>query len=885
MGIVSLPYSSFNCGELSPLLEGRTDMAQYMKGGKIMLNLLPTVQGPAIRRGGTRFIGAGVSGTKPSVLIRFSRSQTESYVLEFGNTVLHFYFNGALVLTGALTPYQISTPYTQADLFNADGTPAIVASESADVIYLAHPAYPPQVLSFMGATDWTLAPMVFTDGPWQDINANLGLTVYATGGVTVGSTVTLTSNGPMFNASMVGGLIRIHQQDLTTIKPWQPGEMTPNITVGVLRRSGFCTYQCTNDLAGPAPVGGTSLLFVQTGGVTLIHTTGKAWDGDQTTTIDPLGAATFYSTGMQWAYEDCGYGVVLITSYTNSITVTGAVMRQLPAAVVGVTNATNVWELGAWSDDQGWPSQVTFFRQRLTFGGGAANGNRLWMSVVQDYTNFADLTFGEVTDDAAVTLQCLSDQVNTIVYLSPADTLLVGTLGGEFIIGPQSISDPFGPENATVSQMSQYGGRAVVPTRVQQYTLFVTKNGRSVRESTFAFTAGPAGSYVSNDLTVLSEHITQGGIIATAWAKNPYTTIWMVLGNGKLISFIYNPEQEVRNWERHDVGSNATVVGICVVPTGSGDWDDVYLMVARPDQFGIEQYSIERIEQPYANLPGDYQHDMFYVDCGLTLYNTINVPLSYADAGEAGSTNAPFFCFTPGTFTPPSGASNGDVGRYIDYDYEGTQIGDDGLTYPLAMRARAQITQVTNTESVLCTILQPWPVTAPTTMPPNSWRMSVTSITPITQWLGTTVSILGDGACMPDLFIDGTVTSIQLEFAASVVTVGIKSPAVFQSMKLEGGDRTGSAIGKIKQIFRAIVRVFNTLGGRVGRDIDNTDPFKQRSSFLPDDTPPPVYSGDSERIAFDGNWDRSGRYLVLQDQPLPLTIVALGVVADVEEDS
>src|SRR5262249_45703398 len=155
------------------------------------------------------------------------------------------------------------------------------------------------------------------------------------------------------------------------------------------------------------------------------------------------------------------------------------------ASIFSPSTATNVWEMGAWSNDQGWPSQVTFYRQRLTYAGGAGNQNRVWMSVVQDFTNFADLDFGQVEEDSAVTLQCLSDQVNSIVYLSPADTLMVGTTGGEFQIGPQSISDPFGPENATVTQMSAYGGRNVVPIRVQQYTLFVTKNGRFLRESSF----------------------------------------------------------------------------------------------------------------------------------------------------------------------------------------------------------------------------------------------------------------------------------------------------------------------------------------------------------------------------------------------------------------
>jgi hypothetical protein len=97
MATASIVWSSLNDGELSPLLNGRVDMPQYMKGGEIMVNMIPTVQGPAVRRGGTRYIGQTANSTQPSLLIQFSRSQTESYVLEFSNQSLRFYFNGALV--------------------------------------------------------------------------------------------------------------------------------------------------------------------------------------------------------------------------------------------------------------------------------------------------------------------------------------------------------------------------------------------------------------------------------------------------------------------------------------------------------------------------------------------------------------------------------------------------------------------------------------------------------------------------------------------------------------------------------------------------------------------------------------------------------------------
>jgi len=885
MGQVSIPWNSFNCGELSPLLEGRSDMPQYMKGGKTMLNLLPTVQGPATRRGGTRFIGNGTDSTFPSLLVRFSRSATESYVLVFCDHALKFFFNGGEVQFGGVA-YTIPTPYAQADLFNADGTPAIQAAESADVVYLAHPLYPPQVLSFFGATNWTLAPLNYVDGPWQDGNSNQGLTVYVTGGVTIGTNVLVTASSGIFSADMVGSLMRIHQQDLTTVKPWQPGQQTPNIAVGVQRRAGFCTYQALTVAPGAAPPHGSSLLFVQTGGVTLTHTSGNAWDGDQTTTIDPIGGPTYFSTGVEWSYQDCGYGVVLITGFTDGEHVNATVLRQLPKAVIGSGNATYLWELGAWSNNQGWPACVTFFRQRLTFGGGAGAQNRVWMSSTGDYANFADLYFGAVLEDSAVTLACQSTQVNNIVSLSGADTLFVGTSGSEFLIGPQSISDTFGPLNAQVSEQSQFGGRAVVPLRAQQFTLFVDKPGRRLRESSFQFTAGPAGSFVSNDKTVLSEHITVGGIVAMAWAKNPNYTAWMALGNCKLISFIYCPEQDVHNWERHDVAAGGDVVSLCVVPNSTGEWDDVYLNVRRTNVLfdtTITQHTIERIEQPFANLPGENQQDAFYVDAGLTLANTINATLLPGPGYlVVGSTDVGF------TASAPVFQST-DVGRFIHYDWETTQLGDDGLEYPKATKGIAQITEYGTPLVVLATIMTQWPNRHSVPIPANGWRMTVTSILASSIpsfWTGRTLSFLCDGACAPDqVYPEAGGVDIALPFPASVIQCGLKSPAQFTSMLADQGDRTGSDIGKLQKMIRATIRLFNTLGLKLGGDINNLQEIEMRSPTVPDDSPPPIFTGDTDRQTFLGDWDRLGRYTIRQDQPLPLTIVAAGFLADVSEDT
>ncbi len=63
--------SSFNGGEYSPLIEGRTDYAKYAKGLRLSENFLLTVQGPAVRRGGLRFVSETKNSNVRSWFVKF----------------------------------------------------------------------------------------------------------------------------------------------------------------------------------------------------------------------------------------------------------------------------------------------------------------------------------------------------------------------------------------------------------------------------------------------------------------------------------------------------------------------------------------------------------------------------------------------------------------------------------------------------------------------------------------------------------------------------------------------------------------------------------------------------------------------------------------------
>ena len=86
-GIVLNVYTS---GELSPLMEGRSDIVPYYRGLRELTNMVVLPQGPITKRPGTYYIeDANVTTTVR--LIPFEYSTTESYIVELGKEYMRFY--------------------------------------------------------------------------------------------------------------------------------------------------------------------------------------------------------------------------------------------------------------------------------------------------------------------------------------------------------------------------------------------------------------------------------------------------------------------------------------------------------------------------------------------------------------------------------------------------------------------------------------------------------------------------------------------------------------------------------------------------------------------------------------------------------------------------
>ena len=537
---------SLNAGEFSPLVEGRIDLDQYRSALTLCENFIPIAQGALRNRPGTTYINTAKSSVLADVtrLVSFVYSQDQSYVLEFGNLYFRVYRNRAYNST------EVVTPWATADL------PLLQFTQSADVLYVTHPNYPPYQIARTGHTSWTCTALTFDDGPFLDDNPD-NTTIAVSGTLTKGGTVTLTATPGYFTANMVGGLFRLWATniDVSNFQPWEPGKSYT--TSDRIYHNGRIYSNAT----GSTKTSGT---------IPPTHEEGSRWDG--------LG-----STNCKWTFESAFFGVVRVATYSSATSVTATVLQQLPFTLT--SHASTRWAEGAWSAENGYPAAATFYQDRLWFGGTTFQPDTAWGSGVGDYPNFGSFNLsGQITSDLSITVTVASQQVNRIRWMrADGANLVIGTEASEFLIAPATTAEGLSQSNLRIMEQTNYGSSTVQPIRVGPTIIIVQRAGRQVRELTFS---PQDDRYIAPDMTALATHITLAGVAEMAYAPEPHDLVWVVLEDGSLRSLTYDRDQGVMGWARHTLGgagdSNGNppfVESVAVIPSPDGTRSDAWLCV------------------------------------------------------------------------------------------------------------------------------------------------------------------------------------------------------------------------------------------------------------------------------------------------------------------
>lgn len=149
---------------------------------------------------------------------------------------------------------------------------------------------------------------------------------------------------------------------------------------------------------------------------------------------------------------------------------------------------------------------------------------------------------------------------------------------------------------------------------------------------------------------------------------------------------------------------------------------------------------------------------------------------------------------------------------------------------------------------------------------------ATTTITGLNHLEGQTVAILADGGVQsPRVVVSGAIT---LDSPATVVHVGLPYTGVLQPMRLNADMKDGTAQGRLKKIHNATVRVYRSGPFKTGRDEQNLDVMLDRDRVITIGAPYDLFTGDVP-VGYDGSWESTARLMIVQDMPMPLTVVAV----------
>ena len=807
--------ASFTSGELSPELSSRVDLQKYASGLKTARNVLIGKAGGVFNRPGSRYVGQ--TKTAGARLFGFEVASGSSYAIEVGVGYFRFFKDHAAITSGA-SVYEVSNTYTADEIYE------LRFIQSNDIVYITHENHVPKTLTRIADDDWDFEDFPFINGPFRISNSDLTSTIKPS--ATTGN-ITLVASEDIFDADHIGSIWRIKH------------------------RIQAQAYNVTRT----ATVTGTSLYFkgtwylITTGTWTGTLIVEKSYDNSTWTEVASYSSADNFNIDTFGAEADLVYmrvrlsaitsgsvtinfrvsqytntGIVKITSVTDANNAAATVI-----SVVGSETATSDWAEGSWSDYRGYPSSVLFYQDRLVFAG----LEDIWMSKTSNYVDFG--ISDPLVDSDSIGISLPSRKLNQIRDITGLKQLIALTFSTAWSVrGLNGIITP----TTVQTDLEEYRGvSGLSPLMIGNKIIFNETIGATFRELGYNY---EGDSYVSSDISILSEHLFAGyTMIDTAYQQEPYSVMYAVRDDGKMLAMTYMPEQEVLAWSWFE--TDGEYKSVITIP--SETCNEVWTIV---DRDGVEYIEYMR-ERTDSEDPADH----YFVDCGFSY----DVPIEIDNITKGTSTKITI-----------SGHSFSDDDVIELREIEGLVDGDDtlnGLKY-IVDNAGTNDFDILDLDGVA--------IDTSGYSDYDSGGVASSVVTSISglDWLtGKEVSILADGNVLPrQTVISGMIT---LDPGYSRVHVGLPYISDIATLKPELNLKDGTVQGKKLKISDVKLRVLRSRGGFIGPDEDNLIEFIQREvgGDVID-----LVSGQIDGTA-NFHYSDDGSMLIRQVDPLPMHILAL----------
>lgn len=778
--------------------------------------------------------------------------------------------------------YSISAPWSGADLRQ------IRVAQTADVMFLAHPDYPLQVLTRSAGPVWTLTEASF--GPAIDEPTSL-IGSGSAGADTVRYKVTAIDEDTL-EESYAG-----HEASLGPVSVSLLGTNSEYLVT--IAAHGYSTGDIVSFKSVPILSGalnGQSFRITVTGANTF------TLDG-----TDDGGVATSSATGSVFRV-DLVVDSVVFPSSTNPVTISWTAPVLRPAleynvyrevngiyGYVGTSATTSFEDLGydvdpfdtppidrdVFAEAGDYPAAVGLFQQRLLLGGSENDPERMDAGQTGRLYNFTKSNPIQADDSFSWVMR--SNQVQGIRHILEMSRCLVFTQSSVFTLEGDE-AGTLVPTAINPRKRAEHGLGDVAPIPIGNAVLYVQAFGKVARE----ILPGSGDDFNAKDMTVYSRHLfDRNSVIAWSYAEEPSSLVWAVRDDGTLLGFTYLREHDVWGWHRHDTGQGDQFIDVCSVP--EGEETATYAVVRR---FGVglgDRYYIERMASRQVPHQADgrfLDSYRYHEDENDTVGNTYR--LNFDDAYSSGEDRW-YLEPTGGTSPWTEGDFSPDIGRVI------LLYGSNGERYwctilSINTQFQAFVSVRTDVPGEFDDDTGAWTPaidadgaptdTFPDTLPyvTSTWSQSVSELTDMWHLEGRGVRVVGDGIPQgPFIVTDGTIT---LDVPAVQVVAGLQ--IIADLVTLEADNPNGETwTGKTKTVSEIDLRVEETDGLRVGTSWATLQPWnvsKRLDNPLPGEGQP--YTG-TYRANCGGVRTITGRVHLRQTDGLPTTILGVYPTMDI----
>jgi hypothetical protein len=631
-------------GEATPLVHARADTEHYAACLQLARNVVVMRYGGVTRAPGSLYLGDAKNANKTARFIRFEFNRDQVYAIEAGDLYFRFWTADGRIESPPGTPIEVVTPYVEADLkylrVRQLGDVIYIWCRKTD-----GSRYQPRTLTRTSETVWTLAVHSTEGGPYMREETNgATMTPASYGSITPLMTSDTTPSGTVSRNASGSASAPFYAFDKnvgTSAVPWETFGYIQYRQAGGLQVVADAYYlvspynQLTNeDMPTEFFLQGSNdgVTFI-----TLDYRKGETgWTNSETRFYDFPNSTAYeyyrlsYRGGGGAVNAGSAFGEIGIhqkasdqTPFNLTLSSAAAInggagflasdvgrtIRLLPsdgrwrdATIAARTSSTVVtirlgghalpdlnpisrWQLGAFSDESGWPASGAVYEDRLFHASTEGDPLGLWGSVNADYDNH-EVSSPLVADDG-VSVRLTGGKLDDISWLTEMrDSLVVGTAGALRAVGRNNDNEALGPANFRQRNQTLAPASIAEPVVIENALLFLDLFEQKLYEAMYTY---EVDGFVAREASALNEHLFAAGVVEIIYLQHPHSIIVGRRYDGKLIFFTYDRANKVAGGTLVDY--EGEVESVLDLPGETGT--DLWMVVKRT----IDGAAVRHIER------------------------------------------------------------------------------------------------------------------------------------------------------------------------------------------------------------------------------------------------------------------------------------------------